>query len=139
MDYSKKIEAAQDSPQSSSTKGTGDWGEQVAADYLVSLGAAIVERQWRGPGGEIDIIARMGRRMVFVEVKTRAAGGIDPIDAVDATKRAHMVKAADFFLKNENKPFDYQFDIIAITGTERNHKLNHVADAFFPTPRSKRN
>lgn len=79
----------------------------------------------------------MGRRMVFVEVKTRATGGIDPVDAVDATKRAHMVRAADAFLKKENKPFDYQFDIIAIIGTERNFKLHHIQDAFFPTPRVK--
>ncbi len=77
--------------------------------------------------------------MVFVEVKTRALGGIDPIDAVDASKRAHIVKAADAFLKKKAKPFDYQFDIIAIIGTERHHTLHHIPDAFFPTPRSKRN
>ena len=127
-----------DSPRSSSPKGKGDWGEQVAADYLVTLGAAIVERQWHGAGGEIDIIARMGRRMVFVEVKTRSPGGIDPVDAVDATKRTHMVKAADAFLKAQSVPFDYQFDIIAITGSESNHKLVHIPDAFFPTPRTRR-
>lgn len=126
-----------DSPRPQSTKKTGDWGEQIAANYLMAQGAAIVERQWHGPGGEIDIIAQMGKRMVFVEVKTRASSDIDPADAVDATKRLHMVRAADAFLKQKNKPFDYQFDIITITGTERNHKLTHIPDAFFPSPRSK--
>lgn len=80
----------------------------------------------------------MGRRMVFVEVKTRSKAGIDPIDAVDATKRTHMIKAADTFLKLLGKPFDYQFDIIAITGTESNHKLYHIPDAFFPPPRTRK-
>ncbi len=140
MGYRRKFDDEQhDSPRSSSSKGKGDWGEQVATDYLVTLGAAIVERQWHGPGGEIDIIARMGRRMVFVEVKTRAGGGIDPADAVDATKRQHMVKAADAYLKELKMPFDYQFDIISITGTESHHKLVHIPDAFFPSPRSKKN
>lgn len=76
--------------------------------------------------------------MVFVEVKTRAAGGIDPVDAVDATKRTHMIKAADAFLKAQSVPFDYQFDIIAITGSEGNHAINHIPDAFFPTPRTRK-
>lgn len=79
----------------------------------------------------------MGRRMVFVEVKTRGTEGIDPADAVDTTKRQHMVRAADAFLKQEMKPFDYQFDIITITGTERDYKLVHIPDAFFPSPRTK--
>lgn len=137
MASQKQTDGQNHSPRPSSPKGKGDWGEQVAADYLASLGAAIVERQWHGPGGEIDIIAQMGRRMVFVEVKTRAKAGVDPIDAVDATKRSHMIKAADSFLKQLGKPFDYQFDIIAITGTEINHKLHHIPDAFFPTPRTR--
>lgn len=130
--------AQQNSPRSQSAKRTGDWGEQVAADYLVTLGAAIVERQWHGVGAEIDIIARMGRRMVFVEVKTRGTEGIDPADAVDTNKRNHMVRAADAYLKLNGKPFDYQFDIITVTGNERSHKLHHIPDAFFPTPRGRR-
>ena len=137
-DHTAHTDKQNDSPRSPSPKGKGDWGEQVAADYLVTLGAAIVERQWHGPGSEIDIIARMGRRMVFVEVKTRAAGGLDPVDAVDATKRTHMVRAADTYLKAQSVPFDYQFDIIAITGSESDHKIVHIPDAFFPTPRTRR-
>lgn len=136
--HTAQTDTQDDSPRSPSSKGKGDWGEQVAADYLVTLGAAIVERQWHGSGGEIDIIAQMGRRMVFVEVKTRAAGGLDPVDAVDATKRTHMVRAADAFLKAQSVPFDYQFDIIAITGSENDHKLVHIPDAFFPTPRTRK-
>ncbi|HOW01581.1 MAG TPA: YraN family protein, partial [Rhodoglobus sp.] len=50
----------------------GRRGEEIAARYLASRGLAIVERNWRCPQGEIDLIARDGGELVFVEVKTRS-------------------------------------------------------------------
>jgi len=49
----------------------GRWGEEEAARFLCRLGMKIVERNLRTPVGEIDLIARHGRLLVFVEVKTR--------------------------------------------------------------------
>lgn len=138
MADNKHTGAQPNSPRLQSAKRTGDWGEQVAADYLVAQGASIVERQWHGVGSEIDIIAIIGTRMIFVEVKTRRSESIDPAEAVDTNKRNQIVRAADAYLKLNGKPFDYQFDIITVTGTEHSHKLHHIPDAFFPTPRGKR-
>jgi putative endonuclease len=47
-------------------------GEAATARYLIRRGWTIVARRWRGGGGEIDLVARRGRMLVFVEVKTRA-------------------------------------------------------------------
>lgn len=112
---------------------TGSWGEQLAVDRLVALGYAIRERNWRMNKLELDIIAVKGRRMVFVEVKTRTDDRFaDPIGAVDARKRAHMVKAADVYMRGLTEPFEWQFDIFLIVGTPDDYTIDHIADAFFP-------
>src|SRR5690242_15929314 len=49
----------------------GAWGERLAAAHLVGAGMVVLDRNWRGAGGEIDIIARDGDAVVFCEVKTR--------------------------------------------------------------------
>lgn len=137
MGFTKKI-ADQLDPQLTSAKEKGNWGEQVACDHLISLGYAIAERQWRGNGFEIDIVATKGTRAVFVEVKTRKSDAVDPVDAVDFRRRQHMIRAADMYLRRSEVPLDYQFDIISITGQAHDYRLEHVQDAFFPNPRTRK-
>lgn len=136
MGFTKPIEDPS-LPQDAKTKAKGDWGEQVACEHLIALGCAIVERQWKGHGFEIDIVAQKGTRMIFVEVKTRKTAAIDPVSAVDKKRQQHMIKAADVYLRDYKAPIGYQFDIIAVTGTPHNFTIEHVADAFFPSPRSR--
>jgi putative endonuclease len=59
----------------------GVQGEAAAARYLIRRGWTIVVRRWKGGGGEIDLVARRGRLLVFVEVKTRARpdAGDEPV------------------------------------------------------------
>lgn len=118
-------------------KSTGDWGEQIAAEYLITRGCAIRERKWSGYGFEVDIVAQRGTRIIFVEVKTRKDNISDPIDAVDYRKRGHMTHAADQYLRALDIPLDYQFDIIGVTGTPHDYTIEHVEDAFFPPVRSR--
>jgi len=87
---------------------------------------------------EIDIIAQQGSFMIFVEVKTRASGYVDPLQAVGKRKRAHIVAAANVFLRNLDQPFDYRFDIITIVGTPSNYTVEHIPDAFHPSLRTYR-
>ena len=61
---------------------TGSKGENMAVNYLVAHGYDIVERNWRMNHLELDIVARKGNRLVFVEVKTRTIPGFDPLDAI---------------------------------------------------------
>ena len=73
----------------------GRRGEQLAADYLVGTGMALVERNWRCALGEIDLIMRDGSETVFVEVKTRAGLGYGhPLEAITAVKLARLRRLA---------------------------------------------
>lgn len=111
----------------------GEWGEQVARDYLIAHGYKVMERNTHVGHKELDIIATRGTRMVFVEVKTRASDLDEALDAVDEKKIRRMVRAADSFLQRFDAPYEYQFDIIAVVGSPQGgHTLHHFPDAFFP-------
>lgn len=110
----------------------GAWGEKVAVDHLVSKGYAITETNWRMNHLEIDIIAMHGDRIVFVEVKSRSNVDDDPIMAVDRTKMRNMARAANCYVQARDIPHEIQFDIIGISGTPDNYRIEHLADAFLP-------
>lgn len=113
-----------------------EWGkkaENIAAEFLISNGYVVRERNWRvGKTIELDIIAQSEDTIIFVEVKARNGKWEDPVEAVDDKKIRKMVRGADIYLKKESRPFAYRFDIIAITGTEDNYTLDHYPDAFLP-------
>lgn len=108
----------------------GKWGESVAVDFLISKGYAICERNWRSGHYEIDIVAMKDCRIVFVEVKMRSGEYEDPADAVDLRKMRRMVYASDAYIRATDVPFDYQFDIITVTGTPQGYEVCHIEDAF---------
>lgn len=111
----------------------GEWGERLAREYLIVNGYSIMDHNLHLGRKEVDIIATKGNRMVFVEVKTRASGLDEALEAVDDKKIRRLVRAADSVLGRMTLPFEYQFDIIAIIGTpEGGHELHHYPDAFFP-------
>ncbi|MDQ1128796.1 YraN family protein [Microbacterium sp. SORGH_AS_0888] len=73
----------------------GRRGEQAAADYLIGCGWRILQRNWRCPAGELDIVAHDGTEIVVVEVKTRRSDLFGhPFEAVDARKRARLWRLA---------------------------------------------
>lgn len=118
-----------------SKKEKGDWGELVACDLFTAQGWGILEQNWRMGHYEIDLILHKGQTIVFVEVKTRTSSEIDPIDAVDKRKRAHLIASADAYLKHYDLPYDFRFDIVGITGTPESYEVEHIPDAFYPAPR----
>ena len=118
---------------------TGRWGEQAATDFLVAKGYDIIERNWRLEHLELDIVARNKQRVVFVEVKTRTnADNADPLTLITKRKLSNMVKSANAFMKLFNQNFTAQFDIIIITGTKDNYKIEHLEDAYFPPMKTYR-
>jgi len=73
----------------------GRRGEQLAAAYLEGRGLEIVDRNWRCPLGEIDLVARVGDELVFVEVKTRSSVAFGhPLEAITAVKLARLRRLA---------------------------------------------
>lgn len=114
----------------------GKWGEDLACEKLVSEGYAIMERNWRMGHYEVDIIAMKDNRIIFAEVKTRADGYCDPMDAIDRKKIAHMVASADVYMRSHDFPHEAQFDVFGIVGSPEDYKMEHIADAFFPPLKS---
>lgn len=73
----------------------GEYGERVAAAHLVAAGMVVLERNWRCPAGEIDIVARDGDVLVFCEVKTRRSTAFGaPLEAVTPRKAARLRRLA---------------------------------------------
>ena len=111
----------------------GRRGEDAAADFLRSAGLAIVERNYVGPSGEIDLVARDGDRLVFVEVKSQAKDDPPPERRVNRAKRRRIVSTARTYLKRlRRRPGDpvppHRFDVVAVilppggTPTIRHHR-----------------
>lgn len=105
--------------------------ELVAAEYLKKKGYTILERNYRNPHGEIDIIARDGDTIVFCEIKYRAGKRYgDPLEAVDARKQRRISKVALYYTAGSKAPQNvfYRFDVIGIHGDGR---IEHIENAFY--------
>ena len=92
---------------------TGVCAEALAAEFLMRQGLAIVARNFRTRFGEIDLIARDGRVLVFVEVRMRrsdAFGGA--VESITARKRARLVAAANGYLAMLGREPPCRFDAI---------------------------
>jgi putative endonuclease len=105
-------------------------GEEQAIRYLQSCGWHVLAHRFRVGRVELDIIARRGHLVAFIEVKARRGEAFgSPFEAITGAKRREMVKAARVWVDRCGKPSDiYRFDCIALT----DNKLEHLADAFRP-------
>ncbi len=106
----------------------GHWTEALAALYLTAKGYRILERRLRTPVGEIDLVARKGPALVFVEVKARA-NTADGLDAVTPRSQARIARAAAWYRARHGVAGDgpMRFDVVVLTG--RSWPL-HLKDAF---------
>jgi putative endonuclease len=112
----------------------GNFGERVATAWLRAQGCRILAKNFRGPRrGEVDIIARDGKLLLFVEVKTRRKGGkIRPLDAVNREKQALIERGANAWLKRlGHRDLPWRFDVIEVYVEEgAKPQVNQVKDAF---------
>jgi putative endonuclease len=97
-------------------KALGDFGETYAAHRLAHSGYQIVDRNLRYPAGEIDILAREGDELVFVEVKTRRAGSAHslPEDSITDARMEHLQSAIDAYFDSGEPPAPYRIEVIAV-------------------------
>jgi putative endonuclease len=107
----------------------GRHGEDIASSFLSKKGYEIVERNFHSQQGEIDIIAREGRFLVFVEVKNYTFRSIgSPLSAVNRAKKQSMIHAArTYLMKNNIRDMYCRFDVLAIYNYET---YNLIKDAF---------
>src|SRR5258707_8087727 len=104
-----------DRPQRAKKDALGERGENLAARELQKKGYRILNRNFKTPMGEIDIIARDGKSLVFVEVKTRAMDEPAPEEQVNLVKMNQLTKAGKFFLSRYGHPQPpARFDVGAI-------------------------
>ncbi|MGD9895778.1 MAG: YraN family protein [Candidatus Methylacidiphilaceae bacterium] len=124
-------------PWSRKKRDFGRWGEREAARLLRSKGYRILLRNVRIGGGEIDLVCRHGSVLVFVEVKTRSSTDHgEPAEAVDAGKRARLVRAAYAYLDELGRDdVAYRFDIVEVLAQRgARRQVRVLADAFGPPP-----
>ena len=110
----------------------GSTGEAYASRYLESKAYAIIARNYRWRGGEIDIVARDGSQTVFVEVKERGTDGHGSgWEAVGYGKRRRLVRAAlGFAARYGLLDATLRFDVISIDWSAGSPALRHDVNAF---------
>jgi putative endonuclease len=124
-----------DAPATNARTALGEGGENAAAKYLRGLGYRILERNFRCEVGEVDIIARDGRTLVFVEVKTREEDDPQPEDQVNLEKQHQLTKAARAYLSRYGTPQPpARFDVVGIIWpVGQTPQIRHTIDAFEAT------
>ena len=120
----------------SATARSGIWGEKIAEGFLRKNGFKIIGRRVKiGSRDELDIVARDGRELVFVEVKTRATVKFgEPLSAVNRGKRHALSRAAVRYLKRLHSPeVIFRFDVVEVVGTpdsDEDPVVRHIPNAF---------
>jgi putative endonuclease len=105
-------------------KTVGDFGEQVAEEYIVSRGYRVVYKNWRCKYGEIDLVAYDAKGcLVFIEVKTCSQREILPYENFTRLKQAHLMRAINIFFQNESEIRfnNWRLDLITVES-----KINHI-------------
>lgn len=111
----------------------GRWGEEIACRHLATHDYRLLHRNWQCGHLEVDIIADHFGEIVFVEVKTRHDELYqDATDAIDLSKKQHLISAAKAFMNYYKVEQPYRFDIITIVGTTASYAVNHIENAFTP-------
>ncbi len=110
----------------------GRTGEDLAFKLLKKKGYRILERNYKSPLGEIDIIAREGKTLVFVEVKTRSTADFGTAKwAVDPRKQRKVsMVALDYLKRNSLLEQPARFDVVAIDLDQEREKIELFQNAF---------
>ena len=104
--------------------------ESRAAMFLIAKGYRIVARRWKTPSGEVDIVARRRRALVFVEVKARAHAD-DAAEAVTERGKRRIVAAAELWLAHnpDDAQREIRFDVMLVTSGKIPRHITNAFDA----------
>lgn len=110
----------------------GQLGERLAEQALTAQSYTILERNWRCPAGEIDIVARDGEDLVVVEVRTRRGTLYGtPEDSLTATKQIKLVELGQTYVQEAEWDGPWRIDVVAIQMDRRGQleRLTLIKDA----------
>lgn len=107
----------------------GTEGEKRVAQWYEDAGYFLLDRNWRCSEGEIDLVARRDRTVVFIEVKTRTSNSFgEPVEAVTTRKQGKLRKTATRWLTENGAPLhgEFRFDVASVIGDD----VMIIEDAF---------
>jgi putative endonuclease len=111
--------------------GRGRAGEEAAVAWLRRQGYEVVERNAATETGEIDLVARDGDTLCFVEIKARAGGEYGPaVEAVDRRKQRRLARAAALWLVENRWDGPCRFDVLGLDAEGDAWRFSLVRDAF---------
>lgn len=112
-------------------KQTGRQGEDLAVSFLKGKGYQLIERNWRCPTGELDIIAADGDTVVFVEVRTRSGlhfGSAE--ESITPAKQARLIELAQIYVQEKTLSTQpWRIDVVAIQLGRGLPQINHIENA----------
>lgn len=116
----------------SQNQSVGKRGENLAAEFLERIGYQIIERNWRGPGGEIDIIARDRDCLVFAEVKTRTRTGFGhPFEAITTKKLQNMRRLVSQWCHSHGLSYmQVRLDAVSVLLLGAKVQIEHLKQVF---------
>ena len=113
----------------------GKWGERKAIEYLEDKGYKILAHDWKSKRRDLDIVAAVGGKVVFVEVRTKRNDVfISPERSLMRKKLMSFYYAANAFMRRYDITCETRFDVITVIGTcdDDYFEIEHIEDAFLP-------
>ena len=110
----------------------GRYGEQAATDFIATLGYELLDRNWHHALGELDIVAKDGRQVVFIEVKTRNGRGFGhPFEAITAAKMARLRQlGAAWLAAKQLGSVPVRMDAISVLVDSGRVHIEHLKSVF---------
>ena len=112
-------------------KQTGRRGEAIAAAHLVDKGYTLIQRNWRCPTGELDLVLMDGATLVFVEVRARRGRRFGPAEAsITPAKQLRLVELAHSYLQTMAEPHpSWRIDVVAVQLGPGAPQVKHIENA----------
>ena len=112
----------------------GKQGEELALETILAKGYSVLHTDWRFQKTEVDIIAKIGNTLVFLEVKTRSSDyfGLPESFVTEAKKRSFGRASEAYCQLNQLNDADIRYDIMAVIINKKTQVVQHFEDAFFP-------
>ncbi len=111
----------------------GKKAEQFAAEFLISKGYQMLDRNWHHGHLELDIVCTDGKELIVVEVKARRRSIFPhPEDVFTPMQERRIILATEGYIRRNNIMIQVRFDLIAIVFRKEGFEIEHIEEAFYP-------